>query len=64
MALTLKDLLSALENPDNNSNLANTKETWDRISKGDKFAELGIESSELDDFLNDWISNNDYNDMI
>ena len=40
--------------------LPNTKSTWERIGSRDSFQELGLESSELDEFLKEWIGENDY----
>ena len=62
MTLTIDDLLNSLQNP-NKKGLDNNKATWERIGKGDRFSELGMESSELDTFLNEWISNNPYNNI-
>lgn len=46
-----------------NAKLPNTKETWERIGAKDSFAELGLEGSELDDFLKDWIAENGYTNI-
>lgn len=62
MSLTIDDLLNSLKNP-NKSNLENNKETWKRIGKGDAFSELGLEPSELDSFLSEWISENPYQNI-
>lgn len=62
--LTIDDLLNALRNPaEIKLELANTKETWNRIGNKDSFSELGLEGSELDNFLQDWIENNPYNNI-
>ena len=63
MTVTIDDLLNALQNPDNPSKLENSKETWSRIGNRDNFSELGLEGSELDDFLAEWISENPYNNL-
>jgi len=64
MALTLDDLLNALQNPEKASKkLENNKATWERIGKGDKFSELGLEPSELDSFLKDFIKDNPYSNI-
>lgn len=63
MSLTIDDLLNSLQNPNKKSELGNTKETWERIGRRDKFEELGLESSELDDFLREWTSQNPYNNI-
>ena len=64
--LTIDDLLDSLKNPVKKSvtDLPNNKSTWERIGKRDKFEELGLEGSELDSFLKEWTSNNDYNNLI
>jgi hypothetical protein len=62
--LTIDDLLRALHNPNKDKKtLKNTRETWERIGRKDSFDELGLESSELEDFLNDWISSNEYSNI-
>jgi hypothetical protein len=64
MALTIDDLLNSLQNPNKPSGkLENTKDTWKRIGNGDSFAELGMEASELETFLAEWISDNPYNNI-
>ena len=63
MTVTIDDLLNALQNPDNPSKLENSRETWSRIGNRDNFSELGLEGSELDDFLAEWISENPYNNL-
>lgn len=63
MALTIDDLLNSLQNPNKASKLENNKETWSRIAKRDSFSELGLESSELETFLKDWIKDNPYNNL-
>lgn len=62
MEITIEDLLNALQNPDGVT-LENTSETWMRIGNKDSFDELGLTPSELDDFLSDWIQQNDYNNI-
>ena len=63
MTVTIDDLLNALQNPDNPSKLENSRETWSRIGNKDKFSELGLDDSELNDFLKEWISDNPYNNL-
>lgn len=62
---TIDDLLNSLQNPnkDPKKSLENTKETWKRIGEGDSFAELGLDKSELNDFLKEWIDDNPYNNI-
>ena len=64
MALTIEDLLNSLQNPSKTSTLENNKETWTRIGNGDKFEELGLERSELENFLKEFIDSNPYNNLI
>jgi len=64
MSKTIDDLLNALQNPNNsNSKLVNDYKTWARIGNKDKFAELGLESSELESFLAEWVASNPYNNI-
>ena len=63
MELTIDDLLNALQNPEKAVQLENNSETWSRIGNKDKFSELGLEDSELNDFLKEWIADNDYNNI-
>lgn len=62
MALGIDELLAALENP-NKKTLENTKETWSRIGNKDSFSELGMEPSELDSFLQEWMQDNPYQNI-
>ena len=65
--LNIDDLLNSLQNPvsakKQKEKLKNNKATWSRIGAGDSFEELGMESSELNDFLKEWIDDNDYNNI-
>jgi len=63
MGITIDDLLNALQNPEKSASLENSKDTWARIGSKDDFAELGLERSELDQFLAEWISENPYNNI-
>jgi hypothetical protein len=56
---TLDEMLMELENP-NKPSLENTKTTWKRIGAKDEFSELGLEVSELDSFLQEWMDENPY----
>ena len=56
---TIDELLNSLQNPNKNI-LENSKATWKRIGNKDKFEELGIESSALESFLEEWIAENPY----
>lgn len=62
MTVTIDELLNALQNPDKVT-LENNKDTWSRIGNKDSFAELGLPESELDDFLTEWIAENEYNNI-
>jgi hypothetical protein len=62
MALTIDDLLNALQNP-KTATLENSREIWERIGRGDSFPELGLDSSELESFLTDWIRENPYSNL-
>lgn len=61
--LTIEDLLNSLQNP-NTPTLENSKETWKRIIECDPFTELGLERSELEEFLKEWQVNNPYDDAL
>lgn len=65
MALTIEDLLKALKNPaeEEKKRLENTKDTWSRIGSGDSFAELGLEPTDLQTFLAEFINDNPYNNI-
>ena len=61
---TIDDLLKALQNPnEGNAKLRNDFNTWSRIGNKDSFSELGLSSSELEDFLKDWIADNPYENI-
>lgn len=69
--LNIDDLLSALKDPssiddsikNNLTSLANSADTWARIGAKDKTLanDIGIEESELNDFLRTWVEDNPYN---
>ena len=71
--LNINDLLNALKNPDSIDesikadlpSLANTADTWTRIGQKDSTlaSDIGIEESELNDFLKEWIEDNPYNNI-
>ena len=60
--LTIDDLLNSLQNP-KKVTLENSKTTWKRIGQKDSFSELGLESSELESFLQEWMNDNPYNNL-
>jgi hypothetical protein len=72
--LNIDDLLSALKNPDaidenikaDLPSLANTADTWTRIGQKDSTlaTDIGIEESELNDFLKEWVEDNPYNAIV
>lgn len=71
--LNIDDLLSALRDPDGideslkpeRGSLANTAETWARIGQKDATlaTDIGIEESELNDFLKEWVEENPYKNI-
>lgn len=65
--LTIDDLLNSLQNPETVENgkpkLENSRSTWERIGGKDTFEELGMDSSELNDFLKEWVEDNPYNNI-
>jgi hypothetical protein len=63
---TIDDLLNSLQNPVARKvlkDLINNTSTWTRIGQKDSFTELNLESSELTDFLKEWINDNPYNNI-
>lgn len=62
---TIEDLLRSLQSDDNSGNgtMANTKANWAKI-KNKEFSDLGVEGSELDAFLSEWIENNPYSEAL
>ena len=60
MTVTIEDLLNALQNGNGPSTLENSKETWSRIGRKDKFEELGLDEGELENFLKEFTDNNPY----
>jgi len=63
MTLSIDDLLRALQNPEKTVTLENSKDTWSRIGNKDSFEELGLEPSELDAFLSEWVGENPYENL-
>lgn len=58
---TISDLLRELqENSYQQKTLENNAETWGRIGENDDFPELNLSSSDLTNFLNQWIKENSY----
>jgi hypothetical protein len=65
MELSIDDLLNSLQNPlkEGEKKLENNKDTWERIGNKDAFSELGLNPSELEDFLKEWIDQNGYENI-
>ena len=63
MTISIDDLLNSLQCPDSKGTLENSKETWSRIGRKDKFTELGLEDGELESFLKEWADSNPYNNL-
>jgi hypothetical protein len=62
--LTIDDLLNSLQNPNKKlATLPNTPETWAKIGNKDAFSELGMDNSELNEFLKEWVADNPYNNI-
>ena len=59
----LLDLLNERLEERATQSLANTRETWERIGNKDKFEELGLNSSELEEFLRTWREENPYENI-
>lgn len=58
---TISDLLYELQQSTCQQNtLENNAETWKRIGDNDDFPELNLSSSDLTNFLNQWIKENSY----
>ena len=62
MALNIDDLLQSLQDPSGGLK-GSPAEIWRRISNKDKFDELGLDKSELDNLLNEWIEMNPYSNI-
>lgn len=60
MTVTIEDMLRALQSPDKESKLENSRDTWNRIGNKDKFSELGLDDGELESFLKEWMDENPY----
>jgi hypothetical protein len=61
--ISIDDLLNALQAGNGKVTLENTKETWNRIGRKDKFEELGLDEEELESFLKEFIEDNPYNNL-
>jgi hypothetical protein len=60
--LTIDDLLKALQSP-KTASLENSREVWARIGRRDSFPELGLEPSELESFLKEFVESNPYSNL-
>ena len=61
---TIQDLLRSIQqNVNDRVSLDNNKNTWRKIGERDRFSELGLNSSELEDFLKEWVSDNEYSNI-
>lgn len=66
MKPNIDDLLKALSNPnkiEGQKTLENNKDTWARIANRDSFSELDLESSDLSNFLQEWVEANPYSSI-
>ena len=62
--ITFEDLLNSLQSSKKSPHLDNTKENWGKLHDRKALSEeLGLEGSELDDFLKDWTKENQYNNI-
>lgn len=63
--LTIDDILNRMRARDEEARktLSNTKEVWERIGRKDSFSELGLNGSELANFLEEWIKDNPYSNI-
>ena len=60
---TIEDLLKSLQYLEQNAKNNSSGITWTRIGNKDPFLELGLQGSELDNFLKSWIESNPYNNL-
>lgn len=64
---TIEDLLRSLQAPTgknkNGKIEGSIADIYQRIANKDSFSELGLEGSELQDFLKEWIEENPYNNI-
>lgn len=60
--ITIEDLLKSLQYTTKRS-IDESGITYTRIGNKDPFTELGLEGSELDAFLSEWVKNNPYNNL-
>lgn len=62
--ITIEELLNSLKpQKKEKKGLSNTADTWARIGSKDKFEELGLEGSELEEFLKEWTAENPYSNI-
>ena len=60
--LSIDDLLRSLQNPETGT-LDNTEDTWRRLGARSDFSELGLEKSDLEEFLKEWAAANPYSNI-
>lgn len=63
---TIEELLKSLQTPATSKSIKLTgsvAEIYERIGNKDSFSELGLTGSDLDNFLQEWISENPYNNI-
>jgi len=61
---TIQDLLRSIQqNVNDRVSLDNNKNTWRKIGERDRFSELGLNSSELESFLKEWVNDNEYSNI-
>lgn len=59
--MTIQELLDSMITDSRDiKDMPNTKGTWARIGSRDSFSELGMSSSEKDEFLKEWTEANPY----
>ena len=61
---TFEDLLNSLQSSRKSPSLDNTKENWSKLHDRKAISEeIGLEGSELDEFLKNWTKENQYNNI-
>ena len=63
---SIEELLRSLQTPatsKSNKLTGSVAEIYERIGNKDSFSELGLTGSDLDSFLQEWISENPYNNI-
>ena len=63
---SIEELLRSLQTPATSKNsklTGSVAEIYERIGNKDSFLELGLTGSDLDSFLQEWVSENPYNNI-